>query len=800
MNGKFRFNFETGGALGGHLFSDLLSGSSDAIELPAGTRLGAWTLLERIGSGGSGTVFRAVRKESEVEQHAAIKVVRKAAIAHERFQREMEVVASLNHPYIVSLIEAGQESEEILWFAMGYVEGTPLNRYSAENRPGWREQLRFFDELCSAVEYAHARLIIHRDLKPANIIVDTHQHPRLLDFGIAFNPACEDVPDRHMTPGYASPEQLQGGEITTLSDIYQLGLILRELLAETSPREPMPELTRRDLAAIVRRATQVAPEDRYRAVSDLRADLSRVIQGRPLLADSGKLRSSLSHFFARNLVTSLLALAASTLIISLIVFFTIRLTAERDIALQNEKRASNVLAFLVKTLTQADPFSASSTPTAADAQPLTVAAAMDRAVSALVDDKAMAAGDRVMLEATLASIFYSLGDTRRCLALIASSPAEPSDLPALDFPAVYRLSVQAECAFSAGDLPLAEQAAKTVIDAHRMESAFSRERMGASMLIKGMAEYRRGDVAAAEATFASALKFAETNAIPVLELEVLRQMTGKALTFRRPQAHQLAERTLAATERLAGRESLRWVQGSMNLAIAQLFDKDLSAAEITLTEAQSVVTAIDASQRVEIPAYVRTELADTWGSLYFQQGRYAECAAKGHEALSHVQNLETYGSYAYNAAWNTARCEVRLEHWQEAEAMARTCWELAATHMQGNSNVQANIKRFLAYAYLRQNRLDEARSDINDALELSASATQPVVQISLSVWLTDAVIAKAEGNRLRSELLTLMSDLGLKSFAQDRIPPGLVELRSQLRSNAMPKTESQSVRHPIATP
>ena len=148
----------------------------------------------------------------------------------------------------------------------------------------------------------------------------------------------------------------------------------------------------RDLAAIAKRATEQAPEDRYRAVSDLRADLSRVIDGRPLLAESGNLRSTLSHFLSRNLVTSLLALAASTLIISLIVFFTIRLAAERDIAVQNEKRASNVLSFLVKTLTQADPFSVSSSPAPADAEPLTVAAAMDRAVSALVDDAAMAKG------------------------------------------------------------------------------------------------------------------------------------------------------------------------------------------------------------------------------------------------------------------------------------------------------------------------------------------------------------------------------------------------------------------------
>lgn len=800
VDGKFRFSFETGGALGGRLFSDLLNKSADAVELPAGTRLGSWSLLERIGSGGSGTVFRAVRKDSEIEQHAAIKVVRKASIAHERFQREMEVVASLNHPYIVSLIEAGQESDEILWFAMGYVEGTPLDRYCAENHTDWREQLRFFDELCSAVEYAHARLIIHRDLKPANIIVDAHRHPRLLDFGIAFNPACEGVPDRHMTPGYASPEQLQGGEITTLSDIYQLGLILRELLPDVSAGESRSRLMSRDLAAIAKRATEQAPEDRYRAVSDLRADLSRVIDGRPLLAESGNLRSTLSHFLSRNLVTSLLALAASTLIISLIVFFTIRLAAERDIAVQNEKRASNVLSFLVKTLTQADPFSISSSPAPADAEPLTVAAAMDRAVSALVDDAAMAKGDRVMLEATLASIFYSLGDTKRCLAMIERSPAEYPDLSALDFPALYRLSVEAECAFSGGDIPRAEQAAIAVIDANRMESAFSRERMGASMLIKGMAEYRRGDVAATEATFAVALKFAEDNAIPVLELEVLRQMTGKALTFRRPQARQLAERTLAATERLAGRESLRWVQGSMNLAIAQLFDQDMSAAESTLTAAQAVISAIDASQRADIPAYVRTEIADTWGSLYFRQGRYAECAAKGHEALSHVQNLETYGSYAYNAAWNTARCEVRLEHWQEAEALAQTCWQIAATHLQGNLNVQANIKRFLAYAYLRQNRLDQARSTINEATQLSASATQPVIQISLSVWLTDAVIADAEGKSLRSRLLTLISDQGLKSFAQDRIPPGLAELRSQLAGRVASWTTQQPARQTIATP
>ena len=132
--------------------------------------------------------------------------------------------------------------------------------------------------------------------------------------------------------------------------------------------------------------------------------------------------------------------------------------------------------------------------------------------------------------------------------------------------------------------------------------------------------------------------------------------------------------------------------------------------------------------------------------------------------------------------------------------MAQTCWQIAATHLQGNLNVQANIKRFLAYAYLRQNRLDQARSTINEATQLSASATQPVIQISLSVWLTDAVIADAEGKSLRSRLLTLISDQGLKSFAQDRIPPGLAELRSQLAGRVASWTTQQPARQTIATP
>ena len=161
------------------------------------------------------------------------------AVWHNRFLRERQVLASLNHPSIVHVIDAGHTRDSRPYLVMEYVEGVPIDMYCAGL--AIRDQLQLFVRVCDAVSHAHQRLVIHRDLKPSNILVNDAGHPKVLDFGIAKlldeTGAQTQTADWLLTPSYASPEQLRGTQQTTSTDVYSLGAVLYKLLTSRSPNE-----------------------------------------------------------------------------------------------------------------------------------------------------------------------------------------------------------------------------------------------------------------------------------------------------------------------------------------------------------------------------------------------------------------------------------------------------------------------------------------------------------------------------------------------------------------------------------
>ncbi len=212
-----------------------------------GQRVGPYFLLAEIGRGGMGTVYRAIRADDEFQKQVAVKLVKPGMDSEailQRFRHERQILASLDHPYIARLLDGGTTKDGVPYFVMEYIEGLNLLEYADANRLNTTERLRLFRKVCSAVEYAHRNLVVHRDLKPGNILVTSEGDPKLLDFGIAkllvsdllangSDPTVSEI--RAMTPDYASPEQIRGERITTASDIYQLGLILYELLTGHKP-------------------------------------------------------------------------------------------------------------------------------------------------------------------------------------------------------------------------------------------------------------------------------------------------------------------------------------------------------------------------------------------------------------------------------------------------------------------------------------------------------------------------------------------------------------------------------------
>ena len=274
-----------------------------------------YRLLERVGTGGMGVVYKAVRADDAFSKLVAVKIVHDGATGEtddeggpRRFRQERQILAGLEHPNIARLLDGGSTDHGQPFLVMEYVDGVPIDQYVQERKPPLAELLRLFRKICSAVSYAHRCLVVHRDLKPGNILVTCDGEPKLLDFGIAkllHEPAARTNTGA-MTPEYASPEQVRGEPITTASDIYSLGVLLYELLSGRRPHshaagamelaraigtEAAEPLTARDgkrfdadIENIVRMAMRKEPERRYASVEQFSEDMRRYIEGYPVAA------------------------------------------------------------------------------------------------------------------------------------------------------------------------------------------------------------------------------------------------------------------------------------------------------------------------------------------------------------------------------------------------------------------------------------------------------------------------------------------------------------------------------------
>jgi eukaryotic-like serine/threonine-protein kinase len=212
-----------------------------------GRRIGPYQIVEEIGQGGMGEVYRAFRADDEYRKQVAIKLVRAGQSSRYligRFKTERQVLASLDHPNIARFLDGGTIEDGTPYFVMELIEGEQLLYYCGHHLLSTTQRLELFLQVCSAVQSAHQRLIIHRDLKPGNVLVTKEGTPKLLDFGIAklLDPSVPSGTHdatmsafRLLTPAYASPEQIKGQSITTTSDLYSLGVLLYELLTGHHP-------------------------------------------------------------------------------------------------------------------------------------------------------------------------------------------------------------------------------------------------------------------------------------------------------------------------------------------------------------------------------------------------------------------------------------------------------------------------------------------------------------------------------------------------------------------------------------
>jgi eukaryotic-like serine/threonine-protein kinase len=325
--------------------------SAFSIGLQIGALVGPYRLIEQIGEGGMGDVYLAERADGLFSQRVAIKVTR-ASLRHasvaRRFSAERQILASLQHANIVTLLDGGVTASGDAYLVMEYVDGVPLTTFCRTRRLD--ERLRLIRQVCGAVQYAHQRGIVHRDLKPANILVTSDGVAKVLDFGVAKLLETSAGADSTLTrafPGpltmnYASPEQLRGLPVTTATDVYALGVVTYEvvtgkkpydtagktldevlsLVLDTDPTRPSaivssvdPEMPSReklkgDLDAIVLKAISKEPERRYGSAGELGDDIDRFLTGRPVVAREPSIGYLLRRLAGRNKVAVTVAAAS----------------------------------------------------------------------------------------------------------------------------------------------------------------------------------------------------------------------------------------------------------------------------------------------------------------------------------------------------------------------------------------------------------------------------------------------------------------------------------------------------------
>lgn len=283
-------------------------------EEAAPERIGAYRITSRIGRGGMGSVYRGERDAGDFAHDVAIKIIKPGLLSSalvERFRRERQTLASLRHPNIAQLYDGGETEGGSPYIIMENVDGLPLLQWVDAHDVDTDTRRRLFHDICSAVAFAHRNLIIHRDLTPSNVLVTTDGTIKLIDFGIAraatFGPLANVSPSvgsLSLTPGYAAPERLTSGLITTATDIYSLGRLLEKLIRPASPDV--------ELQSIITKATAEDPLHRYLSAEALSADVDAWARSFPVSTMTGSRVYLTRKFMARHragVAASVIALA-----------------------------------------------------------------------------------------------------------------------------------------------------------------------------------------------------------------------------------------------------------------------------------------------------------------------------------------------------------------------------------------------------------------------------------------------------------------------------------------------------------
>ena len=653
--------------------SPLLAKEAEVKGESPGDPVGRYRLVRELGRGGMGTVWVAERADGEFEQQVALKLIKRGMDSSQivtRFLRERQILARLTSPDIARLLDGGMSADGRPYFVMELVDGEPITRHCDSKCLSIEARLELFIRVCRAVQQAHRNLVVHRDLKPSNVLVTARGEVKLLDFGVAklLDPGESDELTESagpLTPEYASPEQLAGTPVTTASDVYQLGVLLYELLAGrrpgnasdpappstvvtrpgrklrrdggSEPIEPVAVSERRDLSprqlrarlrgdldAIVLHSVEREPERRYASADALADDCERHLAHVPVRAGSAGWSYRVGKFVRRNR----LKLAVSSLLLVLATIATAiyvsQIRTERDRALRENTKASESAVLLRRLFEQWNPD----------------AADRDKVSAAIVLSNAARRAERELERdpEMLASTLSLLGDLHGAIGNTAAADS-----------LLLRARAIQEHRF--GSAPSADLAA-----------TLSRQ----GLLLNRMERYREAELA--------------------------------------------GRRSLAIYRALLGPERIEVVRGEYLLAAPLIAQGKYAEAETLLRD------ALRHSPNQDAP--FTTEIASELGWVLFNEGHLSEAVALLQPTLERQQRL--LGSLHPSTIQTMRSLASSLRDWQhqaEAEALDRQAVALA-TSLYGSDGSETRIARNALAALLeRKGSLAESESLLVSVLQ-----------------------------------------------------------------------------------
>jgi serine/threonine-protein kinase len=725
---------------------------NDGEPTDSGERIGAYRVIRELGRGGMGVVYLAKRADGQFEQKVALKLIKRGMDSDEiqrRFLMERQILARLQHPNIARLLDGGVTDQGQLYFAMEFVEGTPLIRFCDENELGIEARLQLFLSVCRGVRSAHRQLVVHRDLKPSNILVTHSGEPKLLDFGIAklLDTDRDDGQTltraglRLATPEYGAPEQLRGEPVTTSTDTYALGVILYELLtgqrpyrfernkpeameqviSRTVPTRPSvvvgrPRDVRRlrgDLDTIALKALRAEPERRYASVESLQEDIENYLNGLPVKAREDTLAYRTVKFVSRHrlAVVAVLIMAVSLAGGVSAVLWQSHLTAAEA------AKAREVQAFLVEMFIASDPAQARG-------EELSARDLLERGAER-VDTELVAQPDfRADMIWLIGSLFDKLGQYDRAEALYEQSLEARRELYGpVHLDVAESLLSLGSVIREQGKFERAEPLLREALEIHRQELPNGDPEIGQSLNDLGLMLAEAGDYESSEAMLRECLAIYrqaygaehERVAGALSNLAQIIKWKGDLET-----AETLYRESIAMRRKLLGDDHPKVAITVGNLGSLFLMNGDLAAAEPLLRESLEIRRRVLGENHPDVALNLNNLAA-----VYSESRNYVEAEPLYRQAWE--MNKGFHGDRNWRVATNMHNLGavlMELGDYTEAELLLAGAEEQRREFLGEDHPRLADTLMMLADLRLRQGDLEGAEALLAEAFEVRDRAGQ----------------------------------------------------------------------------